>query len=137
MGLAVVAVSVGGVIALLAFFAGRDDATTGAGGDAVAAQSAEGPGRADPSAESPLLRAGNVELRYARAADRAALTALATRLAGADGAALRAAGGAVVVVRDPAAPGIVARAWHRTLTVAAPDDPALQAFVEGWLGQGG
>jgi hypothetical protein len=132
---AVFLVALAGVVALLAFFESRDRSTTSAEGGA-ARSAAAGPGAADPGATSPLLRAGNVELRYARAADRAVLEALAEREAGADHPALRTAGQAVVVVRDPAASAVVARAWKRSLRAGSASDPALQEFVEAWLGRG-
>lgn len=129
--IAVVAIALAGVIALLLFFESRDASTTTS--DRPPAIS--GPGVSDPTATSKLLRAGNVELRYARAADRNALVDFAERQAGTDSSALRAIGGAIVVVRDPKASRVVARAYRRTLRLGSLDDPRLQAFVEAWLGQ--
>ena len=127
---AVVAIALAGVIALLLFFEGRDASTTAASAPAVS-----GPGVPDATATSSLLRAGNVELRYARPADRNALVVFAQREAGTDTSALRAIGGAIVVIRDPQAAGIVAIAYKRRLQLASVRDPRLQAFVEAWLGQ--
>jgi hypothetical protein len=129
---AVFAIALAGVIALLLFFEGRDAPTT----NADRAPAASGPGVLDPKATSSLLRAGNVELRYARKEDRNALVAFSQRAAGTDTSALREIGGAIVVVRDPNVAGVVARAYKRRLQLAsASDDRRLQAFVEAWLGQ--
>jgi hypothetical protein len=129
--LAVLVVSLAGVLALLAYVSARDDATAGRGGAAAA-----GPGRADPAADAPRLRLGNVELRYAEPADRAVLLTLARRIAGPSDPALAAAGQAVVVLRDRAAAPVLARAWRRSLRVPSAADPRLQEFVEAWLGRG-
>ena len=128
---AVVAIALAGVIALLLFFEGRDASTTAA--NHVPAIS--GPGVPDPTATSPVLRAGNIELRYSRQADRNALVAFAQREAGTDTSALRAIGGAILVIRAPNDPGIVALAYRRRLRLGSVNDPRLQAFVEAWLGQ--
>ena len=128
---AVFAIALAGVIALLLFFEGRDASTTGTPGPAAVS----GPGAPDPAATSALLRAGNVELRYARTADRNALVVFAQREAGTDTSALRAIGGAIVVTRDPNVARVTARAYKRSLPVTSAKDPRLQAFVETWLGQ--
>jgi hypothetical protein len=132
-GVLVVVIAVAGVIGLLLFFEGRDQSTTGGGSQRTAQI---GPGMADPTATSPLLRAGNVELRYARPADRNALVALADEEAGTDTSALRALGGAVVVTRDPKAAPVVALAYQRRLAATSARDPRLAVFVEAWLGKG-
>jgi hypothetical protein len=129
-GLAVFVVAFAGVVGLLAFFESRDQSTT-AGGTAE-----QGPGRPDPSADQPSLELGNVVLRYSRPSDRAALTALAGRLAGPATSTLRQTGQAVVVVEDAAVDPIVAQAWKRSLRVTSAADPRLQDFVEAWLGRG-
>jgi hypothetical protein len=128
---AVFAIALAGVIALLLFFEGRDASTTAAN----STPTASGPGIADPSATSALLRAGNVELRYGRTSDRNALVVFAQRQAGADTSALRAIGGAIVVVHDPKVSGVAALAYQRRLQPTSSRDPRLQAFVEAWLGQ--
>jgi hypothetical protein len=128
---AVVAIALAGVIALLLFFENRDASTTGATGSTAVS----GPGVPDPAATSALLRAGNVELRYAHTADRNRLVVFAQRQAGTDTSALRQIGGAIVVTRDPNVAGIVARAYKRSLHASSTSDPRLQAFVEAWLGQ--
>lgn len=132
--LAVFAIAFAGVVGLLALFESRDQSTTTGGASSSA--NADGPGVRDPGARSSLLRAGNVELRYARAADRSALVALADREAGRDARALRETGQAVVVVRDPGAAPILARAYGRSLRASSARDPRLQEFVEAWLGRG-
>ena len=127
--LAVLVVSVVGVGALLTFFESRDESTTGPA-------PATAPGREDPGATSASLRVGNVELRFSRAADRTALEALAEEVAGPDDPALRRAGQAVLVVRDPGAGRVTARAWRRSLKASSPTDPRLRTFVESLLGRG-
>jgi hypothetical protein len=116
-----------GVVAALAFFTSRDDATT-------AVPAAQGPGRAAPAATDALLRAGNVTIEAPGAALGAARR-LAEEIAGPDSPELRSAGQAVVVRRGSSAE-VVARAWRRELRVGSADDPALRDFVEFWLGRG-
>ena len=120
-----VAVALGGVVGIVAFFASRDQATT---------QQAAPAGTLAPGTGGGLLTAGNVELDYGRAADGPRLRALARSLGAPDTPALRAAGQAVVVRRRPGVGGVLARALHHRLEVASPADPRLQDFVESWLG---
>lgn len=119
------AVAVGGVIGLIAFFNGRDDSTTGAKPTA--------PAQVNSGA---LLRTGNVELSYADPALRQPLAALARRLGAPDTPELRAAGAAIVLRRDPAVAGVVAKAYGATYRASSPRDPALQDFIDRWLGRG-
>jgi hypothetical protein len=132
-GVLVVVIAAAGVIGLLLFFEGRDQSTTGGGGQPIAQA---GPGTPDPTATSRLLRAGNIELRYARAADRNALVALADEEAGTDTSALRALGGAVVVTHHPQPAPVIALAYQRRLRVTSARDPRLRDFVQAWLGKG-
>ena len=120
-----VAIAIGGVIGLIAFFNSHDDSTTGAKSTA--------PAQVNSGA---LLRNGNVELDYAAAADRKPLAALAKQLGAPDTPELRAAGAAIVLRRDPAATGVVARAYGATYQASSPQDPRLQDFIDRWLGQG-
>lgn len=129
-GIVIVAIAISGVVGLIAFFNNRDSSTTGSGG----AQPT--PGVAAPTVSGPLLARGNVELRYADPAFGPKLRALASSLGAPDTAALRSAGAAVVLRRDPNAGGIVAQAYKHTLTVTSPADPSLQDFIESWLGRG-
>jgi hypothetical protein len=119
-------VTVVAILGLLAFFNSRDDATIG--------EDRNAPGQVAPDATSPELEQGNVVIRYRDAADRPKLRELAASLGGGD-PALREAGQAVVV-RAGNVDGIVAEAYKRRLTVSSPDDPALSAFAEYWLGRG-
>ena len=124
----VVAIALAGVIALLLFFEGRDASTT------AASAPRSGAGRPDATATSSLLRAGNVELRYARPADRNDLVVFAQRKPVPTPARCGDRR------RDrphprPQAAGIVAIAYKRSLQLASTGDPRLQAFVEAWLGQ--
>ena len=126
-----VAIAAAGVVGLMAFFNSRDDSTTG--GDR--ARPATGTPRSPAGAEELLTR-GNVVLRYSDARFTPRLRALAADLGAPDSPELRAAGQAVVLRRDPQTGGVAAEALEHRLTVRAPDDPQLQAFIEQWLGQG-
>ena len=129
-GLVIVAIAISGVVGLIAFFNNRDSSTTGGSGGASA------PGAAAPAATGALLAKGNVELRYADPGFGPKLKALASSLGAPDTPALREAGAAVVVRRDPTAGGVVAQAYKHALTVTSPSDPSLQDFIESWLGRG-
>ena len=116
---------------LIAFFTGRDDATTSnppasAPGMAVPAQAGQDAG---------VLRAGNVILVAGQGRVEGARK-LAEELAGPPSDALQDAGQAVLVQEGPGRGGIVAVAWRRQLRAETPDDPALRRFVEYWLGRG-
>jgi hypothetical protein len=136
-GIAVLAVALAGVIALLLFFENRDASTAG-GGAGQPVRPASGPGAIAPRETSSLLRAGNVVLRYRDREERNALVRYAQREAGTDSTALRKAGLAIVVTRDPTSEApITAVAFRRTQPIASVRDPALQTFVTAWLGQPG
>lgn len=125
-----VAIAVVGVIGLIAFFNSRDDSTTGD------ARPATEPGRTSTAGGGDaLLEGGNVVLRFSDGSFAPRLRALAGDLGAPDTPALRAAGQAVVLRRDPKAAGVVADAYRHTLTVREPGDPQLQAFIERWLGR--
>lgn len=136
-GVAVLGIALAGVIALLLFFENRDASTAGHTGDDPPVRAATGPGAIAPRETSALLKAGNVELRYRDPAVRNALVRYAQREAGTDSSALRKAGLAIIVTRDPRAAPITAVAYRRAQPIASVRDPALQAFVEAWLGQPG
>ena len=124
---AAVAIAVVGVIGLIAFFNSRDESTTQAPAEQTTTAAASG---------EALLEAGNVVLRYSDQAHAAPLRRLAENLGAPDTPELRAAGQAVVLRREPGVAGVEARAQSAKLAVADPADPALQAFVERWLGLG-
>jgi hypothetical protein len=130
--IAIVVVAVAGVIGLIAFFNSRDPSTTA--NDHVATSD---PGVGAPVAAGALLHAGNVVLSYSDASFTPALRRLASSLGAPDTPALRAAGQAVVLRRDPRAGGVAARALRHSLVVATPSDPRLQDFIERWLGPSG
>jgi hypothetical protein len=134
------------------FFTANDGATTS--GPPVAAPGVAG---TVPPQYAGEVRRGNVVLEV-RSGDVDAVRAFAAKVAGPEDPALRAAGQAViVVVEDPglgiAEPEItctdqagattpcgpladvVAWAQGRRLEASSPDDPALRAFVEYWLGR--
>ena len=116
------------VVGAIAFFSSRDEGPT---------DRRPAPGAVDRGADGALLRAGNVELVYGAAADAARLATLVDALGAADSRALRAAGQAVILRRDPGRLGVLARAWHHRLEVRSAADSRLQDFVETWLGAPG
>jgi hypothetical protein len=117
-----------GVAALAAFFVSRDDATVPDGGG--------GPGVARAAGAQPHVKPGNVVLLYSDERLTSDLRDLAARTAGAPDPALEAAGQAVVVQRRPnlRAP-ITAVTARRQLKASGPADPALERFIEYWLGR--
>jgi hypothetical protein len=131
-GVAAVAAGLAAVLLALWFFTARDDATTSGPPPAVPGVAATVPARyaADVSR-------GNVVIATGDAAQRVQARRLASEIAGAPSAALRAAGQAVIV--DEANPGprgeLVAWAQDRRLAAPSADDPHLLAFVEYWLGR--
>lgn len=125
--LAALAISVVGVIGLIAFFSSRDESTT----QGPARQATKAPASGDAQ-----LKAGNIVLRYSDPAATGALRRLAGDLGAPDTPELRAAGQAVILRREPGVAGVEARALNADLAVSDPGDPALQAFVERWLGLG-
>lgn len=125
--LGVLVVAVLGVAALAAFFSSRDDATI---------VGPDGPGVARPASAQPTVKPGNVVLLYSDERLTSDLRALAQRTAGAPGPALQAAGQAVLVERRPGvASPVLALSSTRQLAAGGPDDQALEAFIEHWLGR--
>jgi len=119
-----VLIAAAGVIGIIAFFDARDSSTTGGKAPKSEQVNAEG-----------TLRAGNVVLTYSNPSYKAELADFAAQN-GPDTPNLRAAGGAVIVRRDPHAAGVVARSFSATLQAKSPGDPKLQDFVDRWLGEG-
>jgi hypothetical protein len=119
-----VVIAVAGVIGLIAFFNGRDSSTTN--GPAATPSASVGNGPSD----------GNVVLTFSDPSFEPKLLALAEGLGAKDTPALRQAGQAVIVRRDPQAGGVVARAGGHRVVVTDPDSPQLQDFIDRWLGQG-
>jgi hypothetical protein len=125
LGAAVLAVV--GVAALAAFFVSRDDATVPGDG---------GPGVARTAGAQPRVKPGNVVLLYSDERLTSELHDLAARTAGAPDPALAAAGQAVIVQRRPNLQvPVTAVTAKRQLKASGPADPALEQFIEYWLGR--
>jgi len=119
-----------GVAALTAFFVSRDDATV------PQDSSNPSPGVARAAGTQPRVRAGNVMLLYSDERLTSGLRGLAGRTAGPPDPALEAAGQAVLVQRRPnLRVPVTAVTASRRLEASGPDDPALEAFIEYWLGR--
>ena len=116
---------------MIAFFNAHDSPTT-------SGNASTGPGQADTTASSSVLRAGNVILEYSNRADLAPLRAIARAETGTDAAdsSLVAAGQAVIIGRIRSGTGVTARAYRRTLHAPNGRDPAVEDFVSAYLGQG-
>jgi hypothetical protein len=124
---AAVVVAIAGVFGVAALLASRDDST-------VTRDS--GPGAQRPAGARPQVAPGNVVLLYSDERLTRRLRALATDIGGPPDPALVAAGQAVLVrhqvnLRVP----VVAVTATRRLDAASPEDPALRAFIEYWLGK--
>ena len=129
-GALAVVIAIAGVVGLIAFFNGRDSSTTGGEGTTPS------PGVSAPAGRSALLKSGNVVLTYSDRSFTPALRKLAAGVGAPDTPELRAAGQAVVLRVDPKVGGVAARALSHSLVVRTPSDPALQDFIERWLGPG-
>ena len=116
-----------GVIAAIAYFNARDDATV---------TRSDGPGKPRVAGARPVVAAGNVVLLFSDERETTALRALATDTGGPATPALRKAGQAVIVhrqtgVRSP----VVAITKDRRYDATGTEDPALRGFIEYWLGR--
>jgi hypothetical protein len=119
-----------GIAALAAFFVARDDATV------PQDSSHPTPGVARSPATQPRVRAGNVVLLYSDERLTRDLRGLAARTAGPPDPALEAAGQAVLVQRRPnLRVPVTAVTANRRLEATGPGDPALETFIEYWLGR--
>ncbi|HWC26017.1 MAG TPA: hypothetical protein VG474_05475 [Solirubrobacteraceae bacterium] len=127
LALAAALLAVVGVAALAAFFVSRDEATVPQAG---------GPGTVRAAGAQPAVKPGNVVLLHSDERLSSDLRALAERIAGAPSPALVDAGQAVLVERraNLAVP-VTAVTATRELRASGPRDPALQEFVEYWLGR--
>jgi hypothetical protein len=122
--LVVAIVAVFGVAALLA---SRDDSTV---------PRAAGPGVQRPAGARPGVAPGNVVLLYSDERLTRRLRALATDVGGPANPALVTAGQAVIVRHQPnLRVPVVAVTATRRLNAGSPEDPALRAFAEYWLGR--
>ena len=130
--LATVVLTVLLVAGAAAFFVSRDDATV------PRATEQSGPGEARPAGAQPAVRAGNVVLLHSDERLTRDLHELAERMAGPPDEALTAAGQAVLVRQRPNLDvPVTAVTARRMLEADGPDDPALEAFIEYWLGRTG
>jgi hypothetical protein len=122
-----VVVAIAAVVGLSALVASRDDSTV---------TRATGPGAERPSGSRPQVAPGNVVLLYSDERLTRRLRALATDIGGPPDPALVAAGQAVLVRHQPnLRVAVVALTATRRLDAASPEDPALRAFAEYWLGK--
>ncbi len=129
VALAVFVVAAAGAVAVLAILNARDDATV---------DGSEGPGVERVDGARPAVARGNVVLLYSDERLTAALRDLALDTGGPVTPELRAAGQAVLVVRQPGLRvPVVGLTSDRRLDARGPDDPLLRAFVEYWLGRDG
>lgn len=112
-----------------AFFISRDEAT-------VPRLGQSGPGEARPAGAEPAVRPGNVVLLHSDERLTRGLRRLAERTAGPPDPVLAEAGQAVLVQRRPNLDvAVTAVTATRMLEAAGPSDPALEAFIEYWLGR--
>ena len=127
--LATVVLTVLLVAGTAAFFVSRDDST-------VPGAAQAGPGEPRPAGAQPAVRPGNVVLLHSDERLTRELRELAERMAGPPDEALTAAGQAVLVQQQPNLDvPVTAVTAKRMLEADGPDDPALEAFIEYWLGR--
>jgi hypothetical protein len=127
LAIAATVAAVIGVAALAAFFVARDDATV---------THDAGPGVKRLAGAQPAVKPGNVALLYSDERLTRDLRAFAARIAGAPDPSLEAAGQAVLVQRRPnLGVPVTAVTTKRELQARGPADPALEEFVEYWLGR--
>lgn len=129
--LATVVLTVLLVAGAAAFFVSRDDST-------VPNTSTSGPGAERPASAAPKVRPGNVVLLHSDERLTSQLRELAERMAGPPDETLEAAGQAVLVRQQPNLDvPVTAVTATRMLEAESPDDPALESFIEYWLGRTG
>jgi hypothetical protein len=118
-----------GAVAL--FFVSRDEST-------VPHDASRGPGvaRAGAVASAPKVTAGNVVLLHSDERLTKELRDLAGRIAGPSDPSLVAAGQAVIEQQFPnLSVPVTAVTATRMLEASGPGDPALESFIEYWLGR--
>ena len=119
------------VAAVALFFVSRDEAT-------VPHNATSGPGvaRTGAVASEPKVKAGNVVLLHSDERLTGALRDLAGRIAGPSDPSLVAAGQAVIERQFPnLSVPVTAVTASRMLEASGPADPALESFIEYWLGR--
>lgn len=127
------------LVAVVAFFSGRDDAAVERGTGPGDTSLAHGPSALPAGRRAVLLdalRAGNVVLVYGSPRRPEPLRTLADEVAGPFDPALASAGQAVILTRRPGTRGVIALSWSRVLRAASATDPRLRDFAEAWLGRG-
>lgn len=127
------------LLAVVAFFSGRDDASVERGAGPAAASPDHGASALPAGRRTALveaLRAGNVVLVYGSPRRPEPLRTLADEVAGPFDPALASAGQAVILTRRPGTRGVIALSWSRVLRAASATDPRLRDFAEAWLGRG-
>ncbi|MDQ2759347.1 MAG: DUF3105 domain-containing protein [Actinomycetota bacterium] len=82
------------------------------------------------------LELGDVVIEYGGGTPPPGLQPLARALAPPFSPALAAAGQAVVLAHRPGTNGVLGLAWAHAVSVGAPGDPRLRAFIQFWLGRG-
>ena len=118
-----------GAVAL--FFVSRDEST-------VPHDASAGPGmaRTGALAAAPKVKAGNVVLLHSDERLTQDLRDLAEQIAGPSDPSLVAAGQAVIEQQFPnLGVPVTALTQTRMLEASGPDDPALERFIEYWLGR--
>lgn len=151
LGLLTLVLALGGFVLVVLFFEGRDTSQVP---DATGNRSA--PGQVVTDQRTPqtpagirrdavaltddqvlhALQLGDVVLVYGTAAPPAALKALQNKVAGPFDPVLAENGAAVILARRAGTDGVVALAWRRILRAPSASAPALEDFVDYWLGRG-
>jgi hypothetical protein len=125
--LSILVLAVAGAVAVMLILNARDDATVHRSG---------GPGVKRAAGARPVVARGNVVLLYSDERLTSALRQFALDTGGPATPAVKAAGQAVLVVRQPGLRvPVVGVTTDRRLDSTGPDDPRLRAFVEYWLGR--
>jgi hypothetical protein len=129
VALGVIVLAAAGAVAVMALLNARDEPTV---------HRSAGPGVTRVEGARPAVAPGNVVLLYSDERETAALRELALDTGGPATPAVRAAGQAVLVVRQPGLRvPVVGLTTERRIDASGPDDPRLRAFVEYWLGRRG
>jgi hypothetical protein len=114
---------IAGIAALVAAFSSHDAASIGT--SSTASSPARGPNG---------LPVGNIVVHYRAGVDGKELRALASRLSAEQTAAAVAAGQAIVLRHDGPAHGVIADNGRDRLSAPSGSAPALNTFVQQWLG---
>jgi hypothetical protein len=127
VALGILVLAVAGAVGVMLILNARDDATV---------HQSAGPGVKRVAGARPAVGRGNVVLLYSDERLTSALRDLALDSGGPQTPELRAAGQAVLVVRQPGLRvPVVGITTDRRLEASGPSDPRLRAFIEYWLGR--